>query len=116
MSDLVDTAESKENAKKKILDISVMDKMKNEELRRSGMGEAATEARRLKWSWDVRVARMDLDRWGLRRNYVGPETRKKVQNLVQCTTVLATKERGSPRTREMEIIARLQHLKFTPTW
>ena len=64
---------------RKILGISVMDKMKNEELRRrSGMGEAATKVRRLKWSWDVRVARMDLDRWGLRRNYVGPETRKKV--------------------------------------
>jgi hypothetical protein len=49
---------------RKVLDIKLRDKARNEDLRReSGMEDAASKARTLKWSWGGHVARMTQERW-----------------------------------------------------
>lgn len=49
---------------RKILDIKLVDKVRNEELRlRSGIEEAHKQARELKWRWGGHVARLPADRW-----------------------------------------------------
>jgi hypothetical protein len=49
---------------RKVLGISLKDRIRNEELRRrSGIENAAKAARRLKWRWGGHVARMDQERW-----------------------------------------------------
>jgi hypothetical protein len=47
---------------RKVLGINLKDRMRNKELRRSGIGDAAKAARRLKWRWGGHVARMDQER------------------------------------------------------
>jgi hypothetical protein len=48
---------------RKILGINLKDRMRNEELRRSGIEDAAKAAKTLKWRWGGHVARMDEERW-----------------------------------------------------
>ena len=49
---------------RKILDIKIKDKVKNEEVRkRSNIEDVATIAKQLKWSWGGHVARMEQERW-----------------------------------------------------
>jgi hypothetical protein len=49
---------------RKVLDIKLWDKVRNEDLRReSGMEDAASKARTLKWCWEGYVARMTQVRW-----------------------------------------------------
>jgi hypothetical protein len=49
---------------RQVLDIKLRDKMRNEDLRmESGMEDAASKARTLKWRWGGHVARMTQERW-----------------------------------------------------
>lgn len=49
---------------RKILEIKLQDKVRNEELRlKSGIEMACKTARRLKWKWGGHVARLPADRW-----------------------------------------------------
>jgi hypothetical protein len=44
---------------RKVSGINLKDRMRNEELRRSGIEDAVKAARRLKWRWGGHMARMD---------------------------------------------------------
>jgi hypothetical protein len=49
---------------RKVLDIKLWDKVRNEDLRReSGIEDAVSKARTLKWRWGEHVARMTQERW-----------------------------------------------------
>ena len=71
---------------RKLLGITLKDKMRNEELRRrSGMEDAATNARILKWRWGGHVARLHQDRWAYATTMWDPRRGKR--------------SRGRPRQR-----------------
>jgi hypothetical protein len=71
---------------RKVLEINLKDRMRNEELRRrSGIEDAAKAARRLKWRWGGHVVRMDQERWAYATTVWDPGT--------------VRRHRGRPRRR-----------------
>jgi hypothetical protein len=55
---------SQRKMERKVLDIKLRDKLRNEDFRReSGMEDAGSKARTLKWRWGGHVARMTQERW-----------------------------------------------------
>mgnify|MGYP007063903827 CR=1 FL=1 len=71
---------------RRILDIRIADRIRNEELRkRSDMVDAASSAHLLKWRWGGHIARMEQDRWAYAVTIWDPRT--------------GSRNRGRPRHR-----------------
>jgi hypothetical protein len=70
---------------RKVSGINFKDRMRNKELRRSGIEDAAKEARRLKWCWGGHVARMNQERCAYATTVWDP--------------IIGIRNRGRPRRR-----------------
>jgi hypothetical protein len=100
---------------RKVLGINLKDRIRNEELRRSGIEDAAKAARRQKWRWGGHMARMDQERWAYattvldprigRRNRERPRRRwdQEFRDVVGNQWSRAARDRGKWKDAFLEI-------------